>query len=100
MAADVAATVTDVTLIVVTVPGSSPLASTAPPPDGTTCWYVPPRATVTDADDGFTRTLPPAKSRRYTPWSSKSATLVVGAVVGAPRSSVHSGYHSSGPPAK
>ena len=63
--APVAGTDTDVTGIMVIDPGVVPAAvSIAPPPLGTTWFIVAPSVTVTGLDEGFTSTLPFAKSRR------------------------------------
>src|SRR5215472_15508157 len=64
ISAVVGPTTTEVAATMVSVPLRIPAASTAPPPLGTRCIMVAPSCTVTGEDDGFTNTLPFAKSRR------------------------------------
>ena len=53
---------TEVTAVVVSVPGVAPDVPTEPPPLGTT--RFPEIVTVTGDDEGLTSTVPLAKSRR------------------------------------
>src|SRR6185312_12457073 len=64
MIAPVGGTETDVTGFVVIDPDAAPVGSIAPPPLGITWFIVAPRGTVTETSDGFTSTVPLAKSRR------------------------------------
>ena len=58
-----AASVSDVAALVPTVPGVSPAASIAPPPDGAT-WRAPVgNESVTGESPGLTTAQPPANSR-------------------------------------